>query len=1168
MSPVSDQALERPVHDLRSADDSRADAPSVPDPAWRPITSDPVLSRPPTPGSAGNVPPGGDLRLDIGWDRFEQLLVFVAQGALGLNQVRFRRYGVGGQAQHGIDLAGRRPDGAYIVVQCKEYDTFTPANLRAAVERFAKGKRPFAARHVIVAVSTVARTTQLEDELAVLQDEYKDLGIELWGAEQINDVLRDRADIVSRFWTRETAETFCTGAPLPGVAAAPPNWVRVADQILLSPLGVDGLDDKLADAEKLRTSDPAAAADVYRQLADALAADGFTGHAHVLRRKQLDALADAGELDGVAALTAQLAATALHEGDTHQAQALGHRLDTLVRDPLKEVAGYLAAESTGAHARENAEKVSPVTARHAELIKAAVFTATHTLGDSDALITLLRNPPPGVPAPTYQPLLVLLLAELTVADAIITPSDQAVVTEVDGETSRGVAAMAARIAELDDLITSGLTQLTNAPSASVDKNVTLRLRLLRASYDADERTKLLTLARQLRLPRTDAALVLAAQARRDALDGSVEEALEHWRQAVGHAIHEGRTDDAGGWLYAIRAVNARYGPWTTRIDEEHLLAQALPKTNSGRLIRRVSDPETDARRAALDGHPIEAVRAARRWLADSIVLGDWVDEEAAAELLGDLYADNAEPERAAACYQWAGETTKLTKLAAAVGDRLLPPAPVGFGPWWQQATSLAGVAEQHDLLDDDTAGRMLRTLLDLVARGRAGELIDSPTQSLTLQAAKTACMLAGRSTSGDAQELLDLFAGDVARAENQYKYHDKEHVQACQAIALHHKELIWPALVRIFDLAEVDTHDALNSLRGSLVLELLREPTPGLDNPPPGASASARSSSLTGQQRQRLQERLHEMAAAGRYDAGVAVSALGQPDQGVMDRAVQARDRLLSWPEPDGHTFNFGTQMVTDSYLVTFLEETDRGACLDKMLAIAADRREVASNRQDALTAASNLVLKQSDHVKAGVHTRSRAFVDGDQDGSVLDAETTNPHPLSSMKVDFGSASLRAAGLRLALCSAVADNDRIWVRDGAAGMLGSEDTHLVHEGAVTLSQLGADVIGDLDATLLAGHPLPVVRQLAAVVAAAEPARYPQALKALAADPDSTVRIRLARRLHEAKARADCTAADDQKPSGNEEARQGTVPAIIADVLGVLAEDRRHTVRRATTGLDN
>ena len=316
-------------------DDPGSDAASIiGDSAWRSISADPILSRPPAPGSPGNVPPGDNLRLDIGWDRFEQLLVFVAQGVLGLNRVRFRRYGVSGQAQHGIDLAGRSPDGVYVVVQCKEYDTFTPADLRAAVEKFAQGKRPFAAKHLIVAVSTVARTTQLEDELAALQDESIDLDIEMWGAEQINDILRERADIVSRFWTRETAETFCTGAPLPGVAAPPPNWVRVADQILLSPLGVDGLDDQLADAERLRTTDPAAAADAYQQLADTLATDGFAGHSRVIRRKQLDALAEAGEIDGVAALTAQLAATALHEADTDQAQELSRRLDALVRIPV------------------------------------------------------------------------------------------------------------------------------------------------------------------------------------------------------------------------------------------------------------------------------------------------------------------------------------------------------------------------------------------------------------------------------------------------------------------------------------------------------------------------------------------------------------------------------------------------------------------------------------------------------------------------------------------------------------------------------------------------------------------------------------------------------------------------------------------------------------------
>lgn len=1159
-------------HEPTPADDFGPDVPGdIGEPAWQSISTDPVLSRPPTQGSPGNVPAGNDLRLDIGWERFEQLLVFVAQGVLGLNGVRFRRYGVGGQKQHGIDLAGRGSGGGYTVVQCKEYDTFSPANLRVAVERFTKGKRPFGAQHLIVALSTVARTTQLEDELAVLQDEHEDLHIELWGAEQINDALRDRADIVSRFWTRETAETFCTGAPPSGVAAAPPNWVRVADQILLSPLGVDGLDEQLADADKLRGTAPAAAADAYGRLADRLAADGFAGHAHVLRRKQLDALADADELDAVAGLTAQLAATALHEADMHQAQLLGHRLDTLVRDHAQKATGNAgddATEGTGGNALENAGKVGAATARHAELISAAVYAAEHPLGDSSALTAALRNSLAGLTAPAYQPLLVLLLAELTVADATVAPSDQSVVTEAGGENQTGAALVAARLAELDNLITSALTQLTTAPSATLDKDVTLRLRLLRASYGADERTHLLTLARQLRLPRPHAALVLAAQARRDALDGSPDEALEHWRQAVGHAIHEGRTDDAGGWLYAIRAVNARYGPWTSRIDEEHLLAQALPKTSSGRLIRRVRDPEADARRAALDGRPVEAIRAARRWLADSIVIGDWVDEQAAAELVGDLYASNAEPGRAAACYQWAGETKKLTELAAAVGDRLPPPSPVGAGPWWQQSTSLAGVAAQHDLLDDDTAGRLLYALLDVVARGRSGELIDSPTHNLTLQATKTACVLSGRGTRSDAQALLDLFAGDVARDENQYQHHDEQHVQACKAIAVHHEELIWPALVRIFDLAEVGTHDALSTLRDPVIIDLLREPSPGADSRLAGTSGPSLSAALTGQQRQQLRERLEAMAAAGRYDAGVAVSALGGTDEAVTERALQARDRLLNRPEPDGHTFSFGTRMVPDSYLVTFLDLTEQQACLDKMLTVAGDRREAAQNRQEALTAASNLVLDQNDDVKATVHARSRAFVEGAQDGSSLDAETTNPHPLSAMKVNLGSASLRAAGLRLAQCSAVTHDDRMWVRDRAAVMLGSNDERLVRQGAVTLARLGADVIGELDATLLAGHPLSVVRQLATVVAVAAPVRYASGLQALATDPDSTVRTLLAHQLHETHSQAVGEAAGAENPTGDDPDRQSAAPAAITEVLGVLTRDVRHTVRRAAAGLDS
>lgn len=700
---------------------------------------------------------------------------------------------------------------------------------------------------------------------------------------------------------------------------------------------------------------------------------------------------------------------------------------------------------------------------------------------------------------------------------------------------------ATRLSELDDLITSAITQLTQAPPTAVDKDVMLRLRLARASHNLDERTNLLTRATQLRLPRHHAALVLATQARREALDGSAAEAIEFWRHAVGHAIHEGHTDNAAGWLYAIRATNIRYARRISSMDEEHLLAQALPKTGHGQLVRRVRNPEADARRAALNDDTGRAIVAARRWLADCIVTGSWAEEEAAARLLGDLYARNAEPIRATSCYRWSGNTKKAVELADNVGDLPLHRRPVLSGPWWQQTASLAVIAAQQDLLDDDTAGKLLSALLDQIRRGRAGELIEDPTRSLTLQATKTVCALGGRGSSDDARALLDLFAADVARAENQYQCHDEQHVQACQAIITQHPELTLLALERIIDLAEVGTHKALNALHTPCVIDLLRDPSP--DHPPTSAPV------LTTSQRQRLRERLHAIAASGRrYEAGLAIAVLGENDPATTQRAFEARDRILNRSEPDGCTYTFGSRIVPDSYLVSFLSPTDQRACLDKLLAVAADRRETAGSRQDALTAAANLVLDQDTAARSAVHARSRAFVAGTEDGSALDAETTNPHPLSAMKIRLASASLRAAGLHLALCSAVTGDERMWVRDQAAIMLGADDPALVRRAAVTLPRLGAEIMTDLDASLLSGHPLPVVRELAAFLASADPIKYAGALQQLTTDSDRRVRVQLAQRLH---------AAHDEA---------GPEQTVTGQLLATLSADIRHSVRRAATGL--
>jgi len=406
-------------------------------------------------------------------------------------------------------------------------------------------------------------------------------------------------------------------------------------------------------------------------------------------------------------------------------------------------------------------------------------------------------------------------------------------------------------------------------------------------------------------------------------------------------------------------------------------------------------------------------------------------------------------------------------------------------------------------------------------------------------------VLAGRGEADDARALLRLCEGDVARA-NRGHHHDKEHVQACLAVAAHHPELTWPALERIVDLAEAGAHEALGELPSERFLKFLRDPSPAHDGSPPSATP------LTTSQRVRLRERLQTIAASGRsYQAGIAVASLGQNDPSTTERAQQARDRLLERPEPDGKTHTLGGQIVPDSYLVTFLSPADQQQCLSKLLVVASDRREAAQNRQDALTAVTNLIPSQDDEVKMAVHQRSRAFVTGDEDGSALDAETTNPHPLSSSRVDLGSVSLRAKGLRLAVRSALTHEERMWVREHAAIMLADKDTALVKEAAMTLSLLSAEIVRNVDASLLVGNPLHVVRELAAYIAAKDPARYAGTLERLAADPDRWVRKQLAQQLQDSRSES-----------------AGAAQTVRNQVLQSLSADARHSVRRAAAGLDS
>jgi hypothetical protein len=1066
---------------------------------WQLCDLDPNLQAPPSAGGPGAAPLGEDLVLNIGWDRFEKLVLAIAKGVLGLRGTKFRRYGVEGQAQHGIDLAGREPDGRYTVIQCKDAKAFGARGLRAAVEKFADGRRPFDAHQLIVVTSATARDTKLSDELGKLQAEHPDVELDLWGAEQLNEHLRYHADIVARFWTRETAAAFCTGAPVPGVPAPLPDRQEQAEKILVGPLKTPKVALALREADARRAENPAESAATYGQLAARLHAEGFRGHAIIMRNRQLDALGEAGCHDEAAELAAQLAATALHHGDRREPRRLSHLLETLASRTVSAETGN-----------------APVTSTHATLIREAAGFAEDPLGDPEPLLGVLRGRDSQEAA--YRPLLVLMLAEDL------------------------VAARPERTTELDDLICEAIEQEEKRPTPDGGEDTVIRLRLVRAEYDGVERRRLLRKARLHQVPGRHAALISAREARRCCLESRAEEAMEGWRDAVSDAIHAGLADTAADWLYAIRDLNVQYGPWTSELDDEHRLAQALCGTGAGRLLDRSREPRETAMSAVVSREPREAVLAARRWLADAVATGSWADERDALAFLGDLYRDNHEPLLAASYYQRAGDDKKLLDLADKVGDLPLPIGPLKDAPWWTLKARAALAAAQADLLDDGTAEAHLTALTDLAIRGRAGELTDSPNRSLALQATKSACALAPRGTPEQALAVLDLLAPDVPREPHHYNYTDDAHAAACADIAIAHPELTAAAVTRLLDLASHNVQSALRLTATDHALEFLQAPY-GRDDRPTGQPGTGEP---IDEERAALRDRALRLADQRLYFADVIAFRLDPGYPSVKAHAEEARDRILNRPPPVRGHASLGNVLAFDSYLVISLSSGDQEACLAKLLEIARDPGEVAQDRQHALMGVGDLAKDRPADARQAAFVASMPFVLGEQDGSHLDDLTGTPHPLSWAKISMGTASLRGAGLHLAVNTAVTAEEQEWTRDQATRLVGCDDISDVHAAAAALVRLPQKATLDVDVSLLAAHPYFAVRQAAAVLSIRQAGRYHDTALRLSADRDVQVRRVLA--AEAARAPVD--------PSGT-----------LTTILKVLAEDIRHSVRVAAASVN-
>ncbi|KEG37990.1 hypothetical protein ACH4UX_30220 [Streptomyces althioticus] len=165
---------------------------------------------------------------ELSWEALEHLVVALA---VQVDQaVEARPFGRNGQAQGGIDVVAFFASGPAAVYQAKKYERFTASDLRKAALTYANGSRPFGARRLVIVTTADVRDTKVDLELARLRGQHQDLVIDLWGRQQLSDMLFALPDLVRRFFGEHTMQVFCR--PLPGQEEQADS-ARAADRLEL-----------------------------------------------------------------------------------------------------------------------------------------------------------------------------------------------------------------------------------------------------------------------------------------------------------------------------------------------------------------------------------------------------------------------------------------------------------------------------------------------------------------------------------------------------------------------------------------------------------------------------------------------------------------------------------------------------------------------------------------------------------------------------------------------------------------------------------------------------------------------------------------------------------------------------------------------------------------------
>lgn len=712
---------------------------------WNRLPVDSPLRRPPL--ERVDEPALGRLDLlpfdRLSWEAFESLQLRVMLDVLGLRDPR--QYGDPGQAQHGLDLVGTATDGEVVALQSKNYARtgFGPAALRDAVDKFDDTKRPFVVHRLVIGVSRHIRSTQVISELRLLQSAFRPRTLELWDARRLSEMLRRHPDIVSQYFSDETALRFCGDYRVTAPDVPTADARLMSDAITLSPEELTGARRllNLADAE----TDPSIALNFIEQAQEKLRDAGFGAYADLHESSRTEQLASLGREQEAAREVLDSVWRALDVGRTGSAQSVFGRLSQLT-------------ESAGD------------TAMLREMRQVGVVA-----------FDLYFNPLGTLPSP----------GSLLLGDGV----DRARLLLLAGET--------ALAHDDDDWLRSAAPVVTTVlEDRDLEDDLRVRLRLLLAEGSNDW-TALLDDARRRRIPSAFTPLVAARYARYCAVREEFTEAIERWQEAAALGSLARQWGDAGTWMLSRRSYLSHWQPG--RGNELLTLEVALDEQPlpSPPVIPRAKGAVEDAYAALRSKELRRAANSAQRALRDAVAMADWSGEKRARIVYAEVMQESDAPERAAAHLARAGATKEIKSLHMAFPNRYIGVLEhLQAENHWTVGTAYLLNAVQADVIPDTDVDQIVAAALNDLRTAERGELRDVTffPSSRFNNAVKVLASLGGRLTTADADAALGFFERQGPVEDNHYRFHDEDEALAVGAIARTHPELASRAIAHLVPL--------------------------------------------------------------------------------------------------------------------------------------------------------------------------------------------------------------------------------------------------------------------------------------------------------------------------------------------------------------------------------